>query len=169
VDVLNNDDTPVIFSNTLAVDKVALPDGEDAPATALVQSSADAYLVGPDGKETPRSKAVYTLAALSNVAELNGDGSAAKVTSSRVAALGTAEVASNRYQDAFGNQELMVRLIQDVAGADPLVAAYREVGASAQFAVTGDQRTSLIRRTVVAPCIAAIIFVPFALYRLRRG
>jgi hypothetical protein len=49
------------------------------------------------------------------------------------------------------------------------VAAYREVGASAEFAITGGQRTSLIRKTVVLPCLAWLVFVPFALLRVRRG
>ncbi len=169
VDVLNHDDTPVVFSNSLALNKIPTAAGGDPPVTALVQSSPESYFVGPDGKELPRTKAVYTLAGLADVGELIGEGTGATLTSTRVGVLGSSEVASNQYQKSFGNQEFFIRLLQYVAQDDVIVSAYREVGASSQFTITGDQRTSLIRKAVVTPALAALIFVPFVLFRLKRG
>jgi hypothetical protein len=78
-------------------------------------------------------------------------------------------VASNEYQKAFGDQEFFIRLLQYVAQDDQIVSAYRDVGASAQFNITGPQRRTLIRKCVVFPGLAALVFIPFVLWRLRRG
>jgi len=43
------------------------------------------------------------------------------------------------------------------------------VGANSQFNITGPQREALIQKTVVLPTLAALVFVPFVLWRLKRG
>lgn len=168
VDTLNKDDTPVVFSNSLGVDKAG-DGGEDGPqVAALVQSSPKSYEVDAAGKKIPKTEGVHTLLGYTYQSERETSGQPV-LTSTRVAALGTADAASNAYQQSFGNQELMIRLIQDVAGDDVIISAYREVGKSSQLQITGEQRTSLIRQTVALPTLAALVFVPFVFYRLRRG
>ena len=112
---------------------------------------------------------MHTLAGVIYLPEPNAPDQATRLTSRRVGVLGTADVAANAYQKSFGNQELMIRLTQFIAGEDVIISAYREVGQNAQFQITAAQRSSLIRQTVVLPTLAALIFVPLVYFRLRRG
>jgi ABC-type transport system involved in multi-copper enzyme maturation permease subunit len=170
VDTLNADDTPVVFSNSLAVDKAGNTSDQDGPqVAALVQSSPKSYEVDAAGKKIPKTEGVHTLLGYTYTPEREAAGQTPKLTSTRVAALGTADAATNLYQKSFGNQELLVRLVQDVGGDDTIISAYREVGQSAQFQITGEQRSSLIRQTVLLPTLAALVFVPFVYFRLKRG
>jgi hypothetical protein len=169
VDTLNADDTPVVFSNTYGIEKAG-DLGEDGPeVAALVQSSPKSYQVDPAGKRLPNTEGVHTLAGFTYTPEREAAGQTPKLTSTRVALLGTADAAANLYQKSFGNQELLTRLTQFVAGDDTIIPAYRDVGQSSQFQITGAQRTSLIRQTVVFPTLAALVFVPFVYFRLKRG
>jgi hypothetical protein len=171
VDVLDHDKTPVIFNNSLAVDKVpGFGDQGGGPQlTQLVQSSSHSYKVDANGKEVPNSKKAYTLAALSDSTQISGNGTQAVQYGTIIGVVGSAEVASNEYQKAFGDQEFFIRLLQHVARSNDIVSAYREVGANSQFNITGPQRRALIKKTVVLPSLAALIFVPFVLWRLKRG
>ncbi|HEX3612207.1 MAG TPA: Gldg family protein [Sporichthyaceae bacterium] len=171
VDVLDHDKTPVIFNNSQAVDKVpGFGDQGGGPQlTQLVQSSPKAYKVDANGKTLPNTNKVYTLAALSDSTQIQGNGTQAVQYGTILGVVGSAEVASNEYQKSFGDQEFFIRLVQHVARANDIVAAYREVGANSQFNITGPQRSSLIRKTVVFPGLAALVFVPFVLWRLKRG
>lgn len=169
VDTLSKDDTPVVFSNSLAIDKAG-DSGEEGPQVAsLVQSSPKSYRVDEAGKRLPDTEGVHTLAGFTYTPEREEAGQTPVLTSTRVGVLGTADAAANLYQKSFGNQELVVRMTQFVAGDDVIISAFREVGQSAQFQITGDQRSSLIRQTVVLPTLAALVFVPFVFWRLRRG
>ncbi|WP_245541684.1 ABC transporter permease subunit [Sporichthya polymorpha] len=169
VDTLNSDGTPVVFSNTLAIDQVG-PGGAEGPQIApLVQSSPKSYRVDADGTRIPQTEGVHTLAGFTDLPERNAPGQTPTLNGSRVGVLGTADVASNGYQKSFGNQELLIRLTQFIAGEDVIISAYREVGQKAQFQITGRQRSSLIRQTVVVPTLAALAFVPLVYFRLRRG
>jgi hypothetical protein len=169
VDTLNKDDTPVVFSNSLAIDKAG-PGGDEGPqVAALVQSSPQSYQVDKAGKRVPNTEGVHTLAGFTSATEREAPGQAPLLTTTRVGVLGTADAAANLYQKSFGNQELLVRLTQFIAGDDVIIAAYRDVGQSAQFQITGAQRSSLIRQTVALPTLAALVFVPFVYFRLRRG
>ncbi len=171
VDVLANDDTPVIFANSLALEKTAAAEVEDGPTiTPLVMSSPESYLVEPKtGKRLSNEKDQYDMAAVANLTELTGQGENATLGSTRIGIVGSADVASNDYQKSFGNQEFFIRLLQNIAQDDAIVSAYREIGESSKFAITGEQRRTLIRQTVVLPGLAAMIFIPFVLWRLRRG
>ena len=169
VDTLNKDDTPVVFSNSLAIDKAG-SGGDDGPQVApLAQSSSKSYRIDAGGKRLPNTEGVHTLAAFTYTPGRESAGQTPVLTSARVGVLGTADAASNLYQKSFGNQELMIRLTQFIAGADVIISAYREVGQSAQFQITGEQRSSLIRQTVALPALAALVFVPVVFWRLRRG
>ena len=106
---------------------------------------------------------------MASLSETTGEGENATNASTRIGIVGSSEVASNDYQKSFGNQELFIRLLQNVAKDDDIVSAYREIGESSKFAITGAQRRVLIRQTVVLPGLAAMIFIPFVLWRLRRG
>ncbi|MGQ0624356.1 MAG: Gldg family protein [Sporichthyaceae bacterium] len=170
VDVLNNDDTPVVFANALAVRRTGVGLDPEGPQLAeLVMSSTESFRVDARGTRIPESKAAYTLAGSLFAGEITGEGEQLAASSTRIGILGSADVASNRYQRAFGNQEFVIRLLQETAGTDPIITAFREVGENSQFVMTGEQRTALIRQTVVLPSAAALIFVPFVLWRLRRG
>ena len=169
VDTLNKDDTPVVFSNSLAIDKAG-PGGDEGPqVAALVQSSPKSYRVDASGKRIPQTEGVHTLAGFTYTPEREAPGEEPLLTSTRVGVLGTADAAATLYPKSFGNQELMVRLTQFIAGEDVIISAYRDVGQNAQFQITGEQRSSLIRQTVVLPTLAALVFVPFVYFRLRRG
>lgn len=170
VDVLDHDNTPVIFANTLSIGESAAASAEGAgQITHLVSSSPKSYQVDAAGKKIKKSEGEYTLAALTNATELTGAGTQAVLASTRIAVLGSAAVASNEYQKAFGDQEFFIRLLQYVAQDDQIVSAYRDVGANAQFNITGPQRRTLIRKCVVFPGLAALVFIPFVLWRLKRG
>lgn len=169
VDTLNADDTPVVFSNSLGIVKAGDLGDEGPEVAALVQSSPKSYQVDAAGKRIPKTEGVHTLAGFTYTPEREAAGQAPKLTSTRVALLGTADAATNLYQKSFGNQELMVRLTQFVAGDDTIISAYRDVGQSSQFQITGSQRSSLIRQTVLLPTLAALVFVPFVFFRLKRG
>jgi ABC-type transport system involved in multi-copper enzyme maturation permease subunit/ABC-type uncharacterized transport system involved in gliding motility auxiliary subunit len=170
VDVLDHDDTPVIFANTLAVGESPAANAEGAPQiTHLVSSSPKSYQVDAEGKKVKNSEAEYTLAALTNATELTGNGTDAVLASTRIGVVGSGSVASNEYQKSFGDQEFMIRLLQYVAQDDQIVSAYREVGANSQFNITGPQRRTLIKKCVVFPGLAALVFIPFVLWRLKRG
>lgn len=170
VDVLNNDDTPVVFSNTLAIDRAGAAAEDEGPQiAALVQTSPQSYRVDQQDQRIADTEAVYTVAGFTRASEVAGEGTGATLTSTRVGVLGSADVATNRYQKSFGNQEFLIRMLQYIAQDDIIISAYREVGESSQFNVTGKQRTTLIRQTVVLPSLAALVFVPFVLWRLKRG
>ncbi|HUR74087.1 MAG TPA: Gldg family protein [Sporichthya sp.] len=169
VDTLNKDDTPVVFSNSLGIDKAG-PGGDDGPqVAALVQSSPKSYEVDKSAKRVPNTEGVHTLAGFTYTPERETPGQTPVLTSTRVGVIGTVDAAANGYQKSFGNQELLVRLTQFIAGDDIILSAYREVGQSSQLQITGDQRGSLIRQTVWFPTLAALVFVPFVFFRLRRG
>ena len=109
------------------------------------------------------------MAALVVASDIRGINQDAELTSARIGLLGSADVAINGYQNAFGNQELFMRMVQYVAEDDAIVSAYRDPGANSEFKVTGEQRRTLIRKTVVLPALAALVFIPFVLWRLKRG
>jgi ABC-type transport system involved in multi-copper enzyme maturation permease subunit len=172
VDVLYHDRTPVIFSDSVSIDKVSGfgDSGSGGPhLTQLVQSSPRSYKVDANGKTVPNTTAVYTLAALSDSTQILGSDTDAIQSGTIIGAVGSADVASNQYQKSFGDQEFFIRLLQHVSRSNDIVSAFRDIGESSQFNVTGPQRQELIKKTVVLPSLAALIFVPFVLWRLKRG
>ncbi len=172
VDVLDADDTPVVFANTYPIEKTSAAgaaDEEGPQFTKLVDSSQKSYEVDDDNKKIKNSEKEHTLAALVVASDLRGIAKDAELTSARIGLLGSADVAINDYQNAFGNQELFIRMVQYVAEDDAIVSAYRDPGANSEFKVTGEQRRTLIKKTVVLPALAALIFIPFVLWRLKRG
>lgn len=169
VDVLDADDTPVVFANTLPIEKLGGNDEGGPQFTKLVDSSQKSYQVDDQGKKIKKSEGEHTLAALVVASAIRGQNQDAELTSSRIGLLGSADVAINDYQNAFGNQELFMRMVQYVAEDDVIVSAYRDPGANSEFKVTGEQRRTLIRKTVVMPALAALVFIPFVLWRLKRG
>lgn len=171
VDVLDHDKTPVIFTNSLAVSKIpGFGDNGGGPQmTQLVLSSPKSYRVDATGQEIKNSTAEYALAALSDATVLAGNGTGTTQFGAIIGVLGSADVASNAYQKSFGDQEFFIRMLQHVAKDNDIVSAYREVGANSQFNITADERQDLIKRTVVLPSLAALVFVPFVLWRLKRG
>jgi ABC-type uncharacterized transport system involved in gliding motility auxiliary subunit len=177
-DVVFNDDAPVVFPNTLALQKTLEEESDEGPQVSiLVESSPESYLIDPrtgSRKQDEKTKQEipkqpYPIAALTFASEISGEGTDAAQASTRIGVLGTADMATNRYQKTAANQDLFVRLVQKVAQDDDIVSAYREIGQDASFTITGDQRRTLIRQTVVLPSLAAMVFVPFVLWRLKRG
>ncbi|MGQ0467938.1 MAG: Gldg family protein [Sporichthyaceae bacterium] len=169
VDILDADDTPVVFANTLAIQQAKGVEDDGPLFTKLVASSPKSYFVDATEKKIKGSEGEHTMAALVVASDLRGVGANAEQTSARIGLLGSADVAINDYQNAFGNQELFMRMVQYVAEDDAIVSAYRDPGANSEFKVTGEQRRTLIRKTVVMPALAAMVFIPFVLWRLKRG
>ena len=173
VDIVYHDDSPVVFPNTLAMEKLASDTGEEGPqVSTLVESSPQSYLIdAKTDKRLSKGTQPYAIAAITNAGQVDLSGGAknAKLASTRIGVVGSADMATNRYQKTVANQDFFIRLVQKVAQDDEIISAYREIGQNATFTITGEQRRSLIRQTVVLPGLAAMIFVPFVLWRLKRG
>ncbi|MGQ0845107.1 MAG: Gldg family protein [Sporichthyaceae bacterium] len=172
VDILDADDTPVVFANTLAIEKLEDAPEEGPQFTKLVDSSQKSYKVSDPGVKEKKIKGTegeHTMAALLVQSNLRGINQDAELTSARIGLLGSSDIATNQYQNAFGNQELFMRMVQYIAEDDAIVSAYRDPGANSEFKVTGEQRRTLIKKTVVMPALAALVFIPFVLWRLKRG
>jgi ABC-type transport system involved in multi-copper enzyme maturation permease subunit len=171
VDIIHHDDSPVVFSNTLAIENLIPDNADEGPQiSVLVESSPQSYLIDPKTeKRLSKDAQPYAIAAITDDREISGSGTDSKLSSTRIGVVGSADMASNRYQKTAANQEFFIRLVQKVAQDDELISAYREIGQNATFTITGDQRRTLIRQTVVLPGLAALVFVPFVLWRLKRG
>lgn len=171
VDIIHHDDSPVVFANTLAIEKLVADNQDEGPqVSVLVESSPQSYLVdSKTNKRLTKDTQPYAVAAITNAGEVQGLGTDAKLASTRIGVIGSADMASNRYQKTAANQDFFIRLVQKVAQDDDIISAYREIGQNATFTITGEQRRTLIRQTVVLPGLAALVFVPFVLWRLKRG
>ena len=171
VDIIYHDDSPVVFPNTLALEKTASDGDDEGPQiSVLVESSPQSYLIdAKTDKRLSKDSQPYAIAAITNAGEVAGEGTNASLTSTRIGVIGSADMATNRYQKTVANQDFFIRLVQKVAQDDEIISAYRDIGQNATFTITGEQRRSLIRQTVVLPGLAALVFVPFVLWRLKRG
>jgi ABC-type transport system involved in cytochrome c biogenesis permease component len=91
------------------------------------------------------------------------------INRTRISVLGSAEAATNRFFDTFGNRDLVSGLVQWTAREDDVIAAAREYGGVRKILLTGPQRRDLVRAAIVLPALAWLVPLPVALLRLRRG
>ncbi len=154
-------EVPTVFSGSvpIGIDPGAAQAGH---LSTLVQSSeasgSDVGGVGP-----------LALAALSDRSELTGDTDALAIQRTRIAAVGTADVATNEFFQTLGNRDFVLRLTQWVAREDDLVAAATPPGGVREVPVTDEQRTDLIIRTVAIPGLVPLPLAALVARRRRRG
>lgn len=164
VEQIDQDNVPVVFPNSVPIGRAQGIGGPNQHVTELVQSSPASYLAGASGETGP-----FLLSAIADSSWVSGVGHQAEAGSSKVALLGSVDVATNRYKNVFGGQEFMTALTQWVGKQADIVAAYREPGEAEKLVLTGEQRQALINRGIAAPTAVLSIFVFGLLWRLRRG
>jgi ABC-2 type transport system permease protein len=160
--LLKRDGIPTLWVRPQPVEHTnALP--EQASVVPLVASSSHSQL--DDGTKGP-----FTLAALADwssvTAQRDGDPAIARTL---MGVLGSAEPATNRALDAFGNRDLVTGLVQWIVRDDDIISAGRAFGGVDQLHLTEEQRRHLVRSAVVLPPLALLVPLPIALWRLRRG
>jgi ABC-2 type transport system permease protein len=167
---LRQEKVPVVFVGAHPVTVTEDPDSRDqASATTIVRTSAGGSLTnGPDSKQH------YGLAATadrSGIAPGTGPGDAGKpvISRSRVALVGGADVAANKYIGILGNADFVTGLVQWVAEDVPIIGAGRDPGGVRELHLTAGQQRQVVRKAVALPGFAAIVPLPLVLLRLKRG
>jgi ABC-type uncharacterized transport system involved in gliding motility auxiliary subunit len=160
--LLKRDGIPTLWIRPQPVERAnALP--EQASVVPLVASSSHSQL--EDGTKGPFN--VAALADWSAVTTRHGEDPA--VARTLIGVLGSAELATNRSLETFGNRDLVSGLIQWIARDEDIISAGRPFGGVNQLHLTEAQRRHLIRSAVVIPPLALLIPLPVTLWRLRRG
>jgi ABC-type transport system involved in cytochrome c biogenesis permease component len=159
---LKRDGIPTLWVRPQPVElAISLP--EEASVNSLVASSS--YSRRDGGTHGP-----FSLAALADWSGVtHGPAGEATIVRTRIGVLGSAEVATNRFLETFGNRNLVTGLIQWIARDDDIISAGRAFGGVNKVLITGEQRRHLVRSAVVLPSLAALVPLPVALLRLRRG
>lgn len=159
---------PVVFVNSAPVTRTG-EDG-DAYVSPLVLSSAKSWLAAtPDGPRLGRDDGPFTLAALVDASRVTDAGGQVGIDRTRVAVVGSVDVAANRGLELLGNGDFVLALVQWVARHDDLVAAVRPTTGLYKLVLTEGQRNRLIRQGIAFPSLAVLLPLPFALLRLKRG
>ncbi len=157
---------PTVFVNPSPIART-LQSSEEGWLTPLVQSSKQSW-TEQDGKKAEGGP--FILGAIVDWSRVQGDRLAdASIARTRIAVLGSADVASNRFVDLFGNADLVTGLIQFVGRENDVIAAGRDPGGVYKLVLTSAQKADVVRRGIVLPSIAVILPVPLMLWRLRRG
>jgi hypothetical protein len=167
---LDTDSVPVVVANALPVDR--LPTAGDGPDTdsyisGLIRSSGKSWMRNAPG--TKPTKGPFMLAAVSDTSRVNGAGGRESIARTRIGIVGSADLASNRYLDFYGNREFVTALVQWVGLENDLVSANREPGGFYKLVLTRNQKNGLIREGIVLPTLALLVPLPWAVLRLRRG
>jgi hypothetical protein len=157
---------PTVFVNANPIAR-NLQSSEEGWLTPLVQSSKQSW-TEQDGKRAQDGP--FVLGAIVDWSRVQGDRLGdASIARTRIAVLGSADVASNRFVDLFGNADLVTGLLQFVGQENDVIAAGRDPGGVYKLVLTSAQKADVVRRGIVLPSIAVILPVPLALWRLRRG
>lgn len=151
---------PTLFVRSHPV--VVSAGGANASAIRLVAASARATLAGKAQPERPLLAAAVDASRMIT-------GSAARVESTRVAVLGTTTVATNRFIDLLGNRDFMSGIVQFVGRENDIVRAGRDFGGVGKVVLTQAQHNRIVHQGIVAPAVVALLPLPFAVRRLRRG
>jgi hypothetical protein len=158
--LLKRDNIPAVLIQPRPVEGASgqQPGASIAPlVTSSSHSSVDGAGHGP-----------FVLAALADWSQL-ATGPDPDISRTRIGVLGSAEAATNRFFDTFGNRDLVSGLVQWTAHEDDVIAAAREYGGVRKVMLTGPQRRRLVRSAIVLPSLASLVPLPVALLRLRRG
>jgi len=159
---------PVVFVNSAPVAQRD-QDG-DAYVSPLVLSSPKSWLgAAPDGPRLADEDGPFTLAALADRSRVTGTGGQLGIDRTRLAVVGSVDVAANRGLELLGNGDFVIALVQWVGRDDDLVAAVRPSTGLYKLVLTERQRNRLIRQGIVFPSLAMLLPLPLALLRLKRG
>jgi hypothetical protein len=131
--------------------------------SAMVASSSKSRI--DDGTEGP-----FILAAGIDASRIeNGPEGTPAIIRTRIGVVGSPGVASNRLIELFGNRDLSTGLVQWVAQEDDVISASRALGGVRKIVLTQARRNHLVRSAIVFPALAALLPLPVAIVRLRRG
>ncbi len=166
---LREQELPVVFVNSAPVAEVGGGDG-GGHVSPLVLSSDQSWLAVPGGTRTTADEGPFALAALVDRSRLTGDdGGGPAINRTRVGVVGSVEVAANRGIELLGNGDFVFALVQWVARDDDVVAAVRPSSGLYKLVLTEGQRNRLIRQGIALPSLLALLPLPLALLRIRRG
>jgi len=168
---LQQSKVPVLFVSAHPVHVAEEPNanGQAASATTIVETSVAGSL-----SSSPDRRQRYALAATadrSRIAPGTGpdDRGRPTISRSRIAVVGSADVAANQYIDTLGNAQFVTGLIQWVSEDVPIIAAGRDPGGVRQLHLTVGQQSEVVRKAVVLPGLAAVVPLPLVLIRRKRG
>ena len=160
---LDDDNIPVVAPNPRPIGQAGDTDGYVSP---LVRSSPKSWLQPAQGGP---QKGPFLLAAVSDAARVEGTGRNSTLARTRIAAVGTADIAANRFFGFYGNRQFLTTLVQWVALENDLISAGRDPGGFYKLVLTGAQKSDLTRRGIVYPALAVLVPLPLTFFRLKRG
>jgi hypothetical protein len=158
---LRREGVPVLLAGAAPVEK-ALRLPEQAAVVPLVASSSKSRVDN-------QSAGPFILAAVADWSTVGPGSAGPEIARTRVGVVGSVEFASNRLVDELGNRDLATGLIQWVAHQDDVISAGKAVGGVRKVVLTSAQHDRLVRNGVVWPTVCALVPLPVALLRLRRG
>lgn len=135
--------------------------------TPLLQTTPEGRRDG-SGRKGPRALAV----AIDRSAVTEGgspEDPGPELERSRVGVVGSAEVGTNRYLVRFGNEEFLTSLVQWTLSEAEIIRAGRDPGGTRKIEISDDDQDDIVRRAIVLPTLAAVVPLPFAVRRMRRG
>lgn len=162
---LSRHSIPVVLVSPHAIEARAVA-GDADWLSRLVRSSPRSWTGSAEGIK----KGPFLLAAVIDKSEVRQTADDEPVVArTRIGVVGTADAASNRLINTFGNAEFVTGLTQWVRFENDIVAAARAPGGLFKVFLTENQKTDMIRRGIVLPIAASLVPVPIALLRLKRG
>lgn len=166
---LQQSKVPVVFVAPQPVTAGAADAQNQNSATTIIETSADGSWSG--AADTKRHYGLAATADRSHIASGPGPGGKAtpEIRRSRVALVGSAEVAANRYIGMLGNEDFVTGLTQWVAEDVPIIGAGRDPGGVRELHLTSAQQRTVVRKAVILPGLAAIVPLPVVLLRRKRG
>lgn len=168
---LDDENVPVVVTNAVPVEARTAPadDGEDSPrATELVRSSPKSWIPGP-ANEQARQGPFLLAAGVDATAIASGGRHGPAQSRTRLGVVGSADLATNRFLDLVGNRRFLTGLVQWVGEEKDIITAYRDPVGFYRLVLTRQQREQVVRRAIAYPALAALVPLPIALIRLRRG
>jgi ABC-2 type transport system permease protein len=165
---LDLDNVPTVVTNAAPVERTVVTEGDESESYVidLIRSSEKSWV---DGPEVARRKGPFLLAAVTDLTKVVGSGRQAENRTTRIAAVGSADVASNRFVAMWGNKQFLTSLVQWVGMENDIITAHRDPGGVYKLVLTRAQRDDLVRRSIVFPALAMLVPLPISLYRLKRG
>jgi ABC-2 type transport system permease protein len=160
---LDDENIPVVVPNPRPIGQV--PDTE-AYVSPLARSSAKSWVQAVPGSA---EKGPFLLAAVSDAARVEGTGRATALARTRIGAVGTADIAVNRFFGFYGNRQFLTALVQWVALENDIISADRDPGGFYKLVLTRADKSALTRRGIVYPVLAVLVGLPLSFYRLKRG
>ncbi|MGH9000731.1 MAG: DUF4350 domain-containing protein [Acidimicrobiia bacterium] len=159
---LDQSEISVVLSNSAPVEPAVLDLESDTSVSPLVRSSEASWV--SEGGDGP-----FILAAGVDDTRVVRDGAEPDLARTRIGVVGTAEVATNRFIDYLGNRGFLTALVQWAAQESDIVSANRDPGGFTKLVLTEADKDGLVQKGIVLPTLAALVPLPVALLRLKRG